>query len=409
MEGRVVVVGAGASGMAAALAAGASGARGVVLLEALAAPGRSVLRSGNGRCNFANADLSPERYNAPAFVARAMGDDPLAPVLEMFESLGLWYVSDGQGRLFPRSRAASSVLDALLDGLREQGARVQCGSRVVRAEPGPAGRWALEVEGSGAVEADALVWAAGGGSAGALAAGTGLAVVPERPALCPLACSPRLPKALDGVRAACAVELRGPRGEFVAREEGEVLFRRYGLSGIAVFDLSRLARRGDAAVVDLVPDVSEEELARVLERRAARLSARLAAPEGRLAFLDGALHPALARFFMEGACGAAGERRVDARRLARSLKGWELAVEGPAGEGQAQVVQGGLELSSFDPATLAAKGARGLFACGEALDVDGACGGYNLAWAWSSGMVAGVSAARAVLGGRDGGRDGDAL
>lgn len=398
MAGRVLVVGAGASGMAAAISAGACGAREVTLLEALESPGRSVLRSGNGRCNFANADLAPERYNAPAFVAEAMGDEPLAPVLAMFESLGLWYSADAQGRLYPRSRAASSVLDALLGGLSEQGVRLVLGASAEAVSRAPGGGWACAAGEVGSFEADALVWAAGGGSAGAVARGAGLALVPERPALCPLACSPRLPKALDGVRAACAAELRDGRGAFVAREEGEVLLRRYGLSGICVFDLSRLAQPGDTVALDLVPDVPEEELARALGRRAGRFAARLSSPEGRLSFLDGALHPALARFFMEEECGARGSRPADLRRLARALKGWSFRVEGPADRGQAQVVQGGLSLDGFDPATLGARRAPGLFACGEALDVDGACGGYNLAWAWSSGMVAGASAARAALG-----------
>ena len=97
---------------------------------------------------------------------------------------------------------------------------------------------------------------------------------------------------------------------------------------------------------------------------------------------------------MERACGRDGRGRPDARALVRLLKGWEFSVEGAADKGQAQVTQGGLDLAAFDAATLAAKGVPGLYACGEALDVDGACGGFNLAWAWSSGMVAGTSAAR---------------
>lgn len=390
---RVTVVGAGASGMAAAISAAVSGAR-VCLLEALAKPGRSVMASGNGRCNFANADLSPERYNAPAFVAAAMGDDPLRPILDFFGRLGLWWKADAEGRLFPRSRAAASVLDVLLAGIREHGVALELESRVAGVACAPDGRWEVSLEGAAPRACDAVVWAAGGGSAEVPAGCLGLPRTEERPALCPLACDPKPPKGLDGVRAACAVELRDRRGALVERQEGEVLFRPYGLSGIVVFDLSRLARPGDALVLDLVPDVGEGELAEVLDRRARDRAGRLARPEGRIAFLDGALHPKLARHLAALACGADGARPVDAARFARLLKGWGFSVRGPADVGASQVVQGGLALEGFDPRTLGARSPAGFFACGEALDVDGACGGYNLAWAWSSGMVAGVAAAR---------------
>jgi predicted flavoprotein YhiN len=109
--------------------------------------------------------------------------------------------------------------------------------------------------------------------------------------------------------------------------------------------------------------------------------------------LDGAVHPKLAAWLLgPGGPGADG----DPARLAGLLKRWEFTVEGPGDERQAQVVQGGLSNDAFDPLTLEARRAPGLFACGEALDVDGACGGFNLAWAWVSGLVAGRAAARAV-------------
>lgn len=389
---RVTVVGAGASGMAAAISAAVSGAH-VCLLEAAAKPGRSILASGNGRCNFANADLAPERYNDPSFVAEAMGDDPLGAILDFFGHLGLWYRTDAEGRLFPRSRAASSVLDVLLAGARERGVELELASRAVGVARAADGSWEVGLESGRTVRSDALVWAAGGGSAGIPASCLGLPRTEERTALCPLACSPKPPRELDGVRASCAVELRDGRST-VDRQEGEVLFRRFGLSGIVVFDLSRLARPGDVLALDLVPDLSADELHGVLERRRHDLAPRLAGTDGMLPFLDGALHPRIARHLMGLACGADGSRPLDPGRLAGLLKGWEFAVVGPAESGAAQVTQGGLALDAFDPSDLAARGLPGFHACGEALDVDGACGGFNLAWAWVSGMVAGVAAAR---------------
>ena len=389
---RVTVVGAGASGMAAAISAGVSGAR-VCLLEASTKPGRSILASGNGRCNFANADLAPERYNAPAFVSAVMGDDPLDAILDFFGHLGLWYRTDGEGRLFPRSRAAASVLDVLLAGLDGCGASLRTGARAVRVGRASDGTWTVETETGQVVESDALVWAAGGGSAGVLSSCLGLPRTEERPALCPLACSPKLPKELDGVRVSCAVELRDARS-VVDRREGEVLLPRYGLSGIVVFDLSRLARPGDVLALDLVPDLSEGELRGVLERRLGELACRSSESRGRLSFLDGALHPRIARHFMAQVCGRDGSLPIDVDALAALVKGWTFTVVGPAEAGGAQVTQGGLALDAFDPVDLGVHGLPGFHACGEALDVDGACGGFNLSWAWVSGMVSGVAAAR---------------
>lgn len=393
----VIVIGAGASGLAAAVSAAVSGAR-VLLVEASAKPGRSILASGNGRCNFANADLAPERYNDPAFVAGVMGADPLRPILGFFERLGLWYVADDEGRLFPRSRAAASVLDVLMGALETYGVELRLERRVARVSR-RSDRFTVEFDDGEAVEAHAVVWAAGGGSARTVAAGLDLPLVEERPALCPLACAPRPNKALDGVRAQCGVSLLS-RGRRVWGSEGEVLFRTYGLSGIVVFDASRLARPGDELELDLVPDIEEGRLADVLSRRVSDRRRLLATPEGCLRFFDGALHPKLATHFAGALLGPANRSRPDEdlpERMAHALKSWRFRVEGPADRSNAQVTQGGLATGAFDPRTLSCLEVPGFLACGEALDVDGECGGLNLAWAWSSGMVAGVSAARLVV------------
>ena len=186
--------------------------------------------------------------------------------------------------------------------------------------------------------------------------------------LCPLACEAPTGvslASLDGRRAHAVARLLR-NGTVVAREEGEVLFRGYGLSGIAAFDLSREARAGDVVSLDLTCGLDEGR-ARDLVRAA----------DGCAGILD----PSIAR------------ELNDSLELARDLR---LVVRGPAEPERAQVTRGGLVTGQFDPATLEARGMPGLFACGEALDVDGACGGFNLAWAWKSGMVAGGAAARAA-------------
>lgn len=388
---RVIVVGAGASGLVAAIAAAGSGAR-VCVLEASPKVGRSILASGNGRCNFANADLSPVHYNDPRFVSAVMGDDPLATILSFFDDLGLWSCADSEGRLFPRSRCASSVLDVLRSRADELGVEVSCATRVCGLER-RGGAWRVTVEKGRPVEADAVVWAAGGGSAGVVCGALGLPYVDERPALCPLATKRGPIKGLDGVRAQCEVSLVSD-GSIVARSSGEVLFRPYGVSGIVIFDLSRIAHPGDTLTLNFMPNVSPDNLTSMLEDRLERQQKRCSTAEGRLHFLDGALHPMLGRRCMENACGDKGEREIDPRAVAQEILEFTLKVKGTADEGHGQVTRGGLAARAFDARTLGCREAPGLYACGEALDVDGACGGYNLSWAWCSGLVAGRAAAR---------------
>ena len=166
----IIVVGAGASGLACAIAAAESGAS-VSVFEAGPRPGRSIMASGNGRCNFCNADLGSGRYNDPTFVQRAFeacADGPVPEVLGFFERLGLWHTCDEEGRYFPRSRCAASVLDVLLNRIDELGVRLWIESRVSSVACS-AGRWTVELEDGQTFEADRVVWCAGGQSAGLLA------------------------------------------------------------------------------------------------------------------------------------------------------------------------------------------------------------------------------------------------
>ena len=220
--------------------------------------------------------------------------------------------------------------------------------------------------------------AAGGGEG--LTQSLGLACSAYEPTLCSLACTPADDavdlRALDGRRAHVVARLLRSGAE-VAREAGEVLFRPYGLSGIAIFDLSRFALPGDVIALDLTCGMDRDR------------GRRLVAAAGGSA--KGVLDPLIAAALG----GADGMGVLD---MARDLR---FVVSGTADPERAQVTRGGLLVSQFDPATLAARELPGLFACGEALDVDAACGGFNLAWAWKSGLVAGRAAGSAARGGTD--------
>lgn len=368
----VAIAGGGASGLAAAVTAAEAGAR-VVVVERGLACGRSILATGGGRCNLANADLSAERYRNPSFVSAVCGRRFLADVRDFFSACGLAVAEEEGGRLYPVTREASSVREVLVAQALKAGATLACG-REASGISRTAGGFCLELAptfegGRKEVLCTRSIVIATGGGGDSLAGALGLPLVATRPALCPLACEGLDFPALDGRRARVAATLVRD-GAAIARETGELLFRPYGISGIVSFDLSRSAQPGDRLMLDLLPEVD------------ARTARELAARGGTAGLLNDALAAQLTQ---------RGDLPEDVAARAKAV---ELRVTGTADERRAQVTAGGIDVGALDASTLGCREVPGAFACGEAVDVDGACGGYNLAWAWKSGMVAGASAAR---------------
>ena len=358
----VCVVGGGAAGLVAAITSAEQGARTVVVERDLEC-GRTILATGGGRCNFANRDLSAAYYNNPGFVEAVVGDDFLGQVLRFFRASGMAWCEE-EGRLYPASLSAASVRDVLLARAKRAGVVFACARRVTGVESAD-NAWRIRTDGplgAESFEAEAVIFASGGGSA---LDEPLLALREARPVLCPLACSGLPFDTLDGQRV--RAELRLMRdGTEVTRERGELLFRAYGLSGICAFNLSRFAEAGDCVEIDLAPALDESQIAFLAERADS---------------LAGVVSPHIAAALGEAGFGVT------------NVKSLSCTVLGLAETEHAQVTRGGFATSGFDPATLAAISQPGIFAAGEALDIDGPCGGYNLSWAWVSGWVAGVSAA----------------
>lgn len=396
-EPRVLVIGAGAAGLSAAITAARRGVP-VTLFEASSRVGRKILASGNGRCNLSNLSISPAAYNHPDFVEPALGTHTCEDICGFFGTLGLLTSPDSEGRVYPVTNAASSVLDVLRYECAHLGVDVRCGVEVTRVsrQPGPEGFTVWSQDG-GAVQGESIVVATGGGS---LLADLGHEMVSTVPVLGPIRTETEPIRGLSGVRVRCAATLfvgvdeHNHGGEVVATERGELLFRDYGVSGIMVFDLSRFLDEECAISIDLFPDWSGEELeAMILQRRAA-LSWRTAET-----LFVGMLHDRVARAVLR-----AGKIRSDTpvlqlehRGLAVLLKDLRLKVVGIGEPKQAQVTRGGASVTGFDPLTMGSRHVDGLFAAGEVLDVDGRSGGFNLHWAWASGIMAGDGAVRFAL------------
>ena len=397
----VIVIGAGASGMVAALTAAESNNRRVLLLERQQRVGRKLLATGNGRCNLTNTGASPARYHGAEadFVRPALAAFPPEATLEFFRELGLVTVTEPGGRVYPLSDSANSVVDVLRFALDAAGVelRSSCPARAVRREKSGGFSVVTDAE---TLRADRLIVACGG-AAGAKLGGVGdgyelLAMLGHKrtalyPSLAPILTEPEYPRALKGVRADCRLRLIGG-GETLAETAGELQFTETGVSGPAAFELSRAASvggKGLTLTADFFRDYPADAVPALLCARRSRFPA-LNASEA----LTGMLHNRLGRMLVKYAgldanAPLSSLSDGDLRRLAQSCRDFRLAVRGVAGFDAAQVTAGGVRTSGFNPETLESWYVPGLFACGEVLDVDGDCGGFNLQWAWASGRLAG--------------------
>ena len=406
----IAVIGGGASGLMAAIAAKkeAPGLR-VAILERGERCGRKLLSTGNGRCNLTNLRAAEGGYHGGADLALSViRRFPPEAVLGEFARLGLRTEVEDERRVYPLCGQAAAVLDVLRLACLEAGVEEICSFDVVKLVPRGEGFAISARDGRTLTARRAIVCAGGmaapkigGTDAGcALLGSLGHALVPRRPALTQIETDPMAVRALKGLRfsggAALIVD-----GRPVREERGEILFSDAGLSGIAVMQLSREAgdalRRGRRVEVSLrlLPDGGS--LLGDLRARRDRFAQREAAE-----FLTGLVAKRIGQQLSKAAgiaplsraCGTISEEEL--RQLSALLCDWRLQVRGVRGFDGAQVTAGGADTRGFSPETLESKTARGLYAAGEVLDVDGDCGGYNLQWAWASGMLAGHSAAASL-------------
>ena len=418
MPVRVAVIGGGAAGLMAAIAAAQSGAR-VTVLERCDRVGRKLLSTGNGRCNLTNLRAQVSCYRAvgdPAaahtLVAHVLSAASPRAVLAAFEALGLLWREEADGRVFPYSGQASAVLDVLRLGCARLRVDVRCGQAVCAVHRGQAG-FALTLAGGRTLCADRVIVAAGGkaspqlgsdGSGYALLASFGHKRTPCYPALVQLRCARPGPSGqqplgpLKGLRVQAEAALLADQA-LVRAERGEVLFTAYGLSGIAAMALAReaalaLAARREAQVcLALLP---QQDLA--TRKAMVRNRRTLFADEQAGLFATGVLPRRIGEALCRAAgipldlpCGRLTDAQADA--LGGLLGDWRFSIDGVQPFDSAQVTAGGIETGDFEPSTLESILMPGLFAAGEVLDVDGDCGGFNLQFAWATGLLAGRAAA----------------
>ena len=397
----IAIIGGGASGMAAALAAAENPANQVLLLERQARVGRKLSATGNGRCNLTNLHAARQGYHGEdaAFSDFAIRSFDPDATLNWFRSLGLYTVAEESGRVYPYSDQANSVVDVLRFALEKPNITQKLGFEVEKVKKTAAG---FRLEGSGeTLECDRLVIACGG-LAGTKLGGTmsgykllrslGHKCTKLRPTLVQLKSGWGGCASLKGVRANCHAAIYRD-GVLHSESTGELQFTELGLSGPVMFEISRDACEGRGAWecrLDFLPDVSEAELMQML---LPRKNTNLTVAD----LLTGILHNRLGRVLTQelgipGYVPVAQLEEAEFVRICHGVKHFTVSLTEPLGMDSAQVTAGGILTKDFDSTTMESRLVPGLYACGEVLDIDGDCGGYNLQWAWSSGRLAGLHA-----------------
>lgn len=404
---KIAVIGAGASGLAAAIFAAQEASRknkkvSITLYESNPRVGKKILVTGNGRCNFSNENITASHFRGESeFAFDVYSRFTNESAVEFFRSLGLCSRSDSAGRIYPMSLQAAAVLDVL---------RCETVRRRIR-EVTETKITSVKRNGSGFLlndryYADRVILATGGkaapvqgsdGSGFALIKPFGISCSPLLPALTPIVCTD-FTRSLKGIRAQGKISVR-LGGKILSEDTGEIQYTDYGLSGIPSMQVSRFVaealdggRSDVVAVVDSAPAFTAEELRAVLTQ------INTAHPSFTGEMLLGSIMPKKLGAFLlseisinpQKETGRLHDAVID--KIVSAVKNKKYKISSVRGFADAQVTAGGISASEINPSTMELKKVKGMHVCGEIVDVDGECGGYNLQWAWSSAYVAGTAA-----------------
>lgn len=402
--GKIIVIGAGASGMMAAIAAARAGAS-VTVLEQMEKPGKKLLTTGNGRCNLTNTkppEADTYRGANKELVHPVLCQFPAEDTLAFFHELGL-LTRERDGYVYPYTEQAGTVLEILLQEIRRLKIKMKYCEKVTEIQR--TGEGFLVSTATWNYACDRVILCAGGkaapqtgsdGSGYLLSEKCGHRINPVYPALVPLKTGGKMASALSGIRNPAVLSLEID-GNMTHRESGELQWTEYGVSGIVVFQLSRYAsaalaeKRKVRLHIDLMPDYTAEEIEALFREKSKRNPEQNAEE-----LLTGFLKKKMIGAFLKilGKKPLAQGMQNFCRRVVPMIKDLTLDITGTKTFDMAQVCMGGVSLEEVTPQTLQSKIEPGLYFAGELLDVDAICGGYNLQWAWASGYVAGSNAGR---------------
>ncbi|MDD4678134.1 MAG: NAD(P)/FAD-dependent oxidoreductase [Tissierellia bacterium] len=399
---KIAVIGGGASGLTAAIAAAKNGAE-VTIYEKMNRVGKKILATGNGRCNYTNMNLSKECYHSKnlTLTEDVMKFFDLEKTLIFFNELGILPFVDESGKVYPNSLQASSVLDVLRYEIKRLKVEEMTDFNVTALRKG---KDKFSIIGNDTITADRVILATGGkaspqfGSDGKgyeIAKSLGHEIIEPFPALVQLKLKGKYFKRIAGIKFDGTVKAYA--GDKLIREEkGEILFTDYGISGPPILQISRkvieeLNKKSKTYLtIDMFPNHSNLKLYDILQDRFRRIDYKTI-EEAMIGLINKKLIPVVlyeAGFDeLNKLCGKLNKKEI--YKIIDILKGWKFEVAGHNSWQQAQSTAGGIKLSEVNPKTLESLKVKGLYFAGEILDVDGDCGGFNLQWAWSSGYTAG--------------------
>ena len=415
---QICVIGGGAAGLAAAISAARAGAD-VVVLEHRERAGKKLLSTGNGRCNYTNAALACNRYfsGCPEAVASVLYRYPAGSIVSFFESIGvLPFQKDGY--YYPASGQAAAVLSCLLAECAHRQVDLRC-SVEVRSITRKKDKFCVSFAKQAAngedgcapartVCCDAVILACGGqaapvtgsdGSGYTLAKSLGHSIRRPFPALTPLKTEARRLKNLAGVRARAEASLHINR-RLAGKDLGEVQFNEGNLSGIVIFQLSHraveavLQQKKTEIRLNFLPDMTSGQAASFFARRRRQLGHKALAEWGIGLFHQKVWLQMIKEAGMPPDLPVWKQKPAAMAHLQATTMDFRFPVAGYLGFDSAQATAGGVDLHEIDPGTMESKKTPGLYLCGELLDADGLCGGYNLHWAFATGLAAGTAAGR---------------
>lgn len=399
----IAVIGGGAAGLFAAITAKKQNSNlNIVVLEALDRVGKKLITTGNGQCNITNKNLNIDFFHSetPTFIANTLQKFTLKDTIEAFSSLGVEIVFEDNGRGYPASYQAGSVVDALRFTAEENGVQIITGVKINSFEK--QNNYILYSE-SGSFESKKVIFACGLFSGGNKLGSTGeiyrlfkelgYKCVKTTPSLVQIKTETDIVKQIKGIKVDALATLK-INNKAVKSYFGEVLFTEYGLSGPAVLAISRESARKSGSMeicLDLMKNIEISVLNKKLNDRREIIKNRSSGE-----FLTGFINKRLGQVLLKE-CGVSLNGMVSEitdeqiNKIANIIKNFSFVVTGNTGFNNSQVTAGGIDLSEIKE-TFESRKHTGLYLIGEMLDVDGDCGGYNLQWAWSSAAIAAKNA-----------------
>ncbi|MDR1687243.1 MAG: aminoacetone oxidase family FAD-binding enzyme [Clostridiales bacterium] len=413
----IAIIGGGAAGMFAALCILTQNpCAKVMVIEKMDRVGKKLLATGNGCCNFTNINMREKNFHGSDTKAawNIIENFPPLNVIRFFESIGIFSVTEDNGRVYPYSYQAQAVLDCLRFKLASLGARIVTGTAIKRIKK-EGGHFYLQPDSGNEIKCEKVVIACGGASYKSLGSnGSGFELLKTlghtitklSPALTQLKTETEHIKSLEGIKLNAVLRVYGTPEcnnifegeEELFCEQGDLLFANYGISGPPALAASALLHENEGrcltARLDFMPEYTEREVTGILHERIKLLKDTVMED-----FFTGMLNKRLGLVILKRAgagklsqkSSVLEENAVNAEKLAGLIKNFSLKVTGTKGFENSQVTAGGALLSEFNGKTLESKIIKGLYAAGEVLDVYGDCGGYNLHWAFASSYAAALA------------------